>query len=117
MTRRGDVVIVEIPFTEINGARKRPRIVVQSDAYNASIRKTIIAICTGNLKRINDPSYLYIDPRMPDGASSCLSGQSLVSCYNLFTVEQTRIEQVIDHLSDILIRRLNACLKNALDLN
>ncbi len=116
MTHRGEVVIVEIPFTEIIGAKKRPCIVVQSDIYNTSIRKTIIAICTGNLNRMNDPSYLHVDPRKPEGVSSGLSGLSLVSCYNLFTVEQARIEQVIGRLSDVLIQRLNKCLRAALEL-
>jgi mRNA-degrading endonuclease toxin of MazEF toxin-antitoxin module len=116
MIRRGDVVIVEIPFTDIAGAKKRPAVIVQSDAYNLSIRKTVVAIFTGNLRRSGDPAHLLVDPSTPEGAASGLSGASLASCYNLFTVEQNRIEQVIGHLSDVLKNRLNNCLKAALDL-
>ena len=71
---------------------------------------------TGNLRRRNDPSHLLIDPHDPDGASSGLSFPSLVSCYNLFTVEQNSILQVIGHLSDALKPMLDACLKAALEL-
>jgi mRNA interferase MazF len=116
MTQRGDVVIVEIPFTDVAGAKKRPCVVVQADAYNQTLRKTVVAIFAGNLRRLGDPSHLYVDPATPDGASSGLSGPSLASCYNLFTVEQARIEQVIGHLSDVLKQKLNDCLKAALEL-
>lgn len=55
MTKRGDVVIVEIPFTDIAGAKKRPCVVVQADVYNQAIRKTVVAIFTGNLRRRGEP--------------------------------------------------------------
>jgi mRNA-degrading endonuclease toxin of MazEF toxin-antitoxin module len=116
MIRRGDVVIVEIPFTDVPGAKKRPSLVVQSDIYNQSIRKTVVTIFTGNLRRKGDPSHLYVDPATPEGAKSGLNGPSLASCYNLFTVEQDRIEQVIGHLSDIFKQQMNDCLKAALGI-
>jgi mRNA-degrading endonuclease toxin of MazEF toxin-antitoxin module len=117
MIRRGDVVIVEIPFTDIAGAKKRPALVVQSDAYNQSIRKTVVVIFTGNLQRRADPSHLYVDPSTSEGASSGLTGPSLASCFNLFTIEQSRVEQVIGHLSDLLKQQLNGCLRAALDIS
>ncbi len=116
MIRRGEVVIVEISFTDVPGAKKRPALVVQSDAYNQRIRKTVVAIFTANLKRKGDPSHLFVDPGTAEGASSGLNGPSLASCYNLFTVDQDRIEQVIGHLSDVLKQRLNDCLRTALDI-
>jgi mRNA-degrading endonuclease toxin of MazEF toxin-antitoxin module len=116
MTRRGDVIIIEIPFTDVAGAKKRPCVVVQADKYNQILRKTVVAIFTGNLRRRGEPSHLYVDPATLEGASSGLTGPSLASCCNLFTVEQDRIEQVIGHLSDVLKRALNDCLRAALEL-
>ena len=91
-------------------------LVVQNDRDNQKIRKTVIAMITGNLRRTGDPSHLYVDPGDPDGASSGLSYPSLVSCNNLFTVEQDSIQQVMGHLSDVLKQRLNDCLRAALGL-
>ena len=70
----------------------------------------------GNLRRQGDPSHVLIEPSTPEGASSGLSGPSLVSCNNLFTVEQAGITQVIGHLSPALESQLSDCLKAALDL-
>jgi mRNA interferase MazF len=116
MTGRGDVVIVDFPFTDTGQSKVRPALVVQNDHDNQRIRKTVIALITGNLRRRGDPSHLYVDPNTADGASSGLSFPSLVSCNNLFTVEQDSIQQVVGHLSDALKRQLADCLKAALEL-
>jgi mRNA interferase MazF len=116
MTRRGDVVMLDFPFTDTRTSKVRPALVVQNDRDNQKLRKTVIAMITGNTRRRGDPSHLYIDPADPDGASSGLSFPSLISCNNLFTVEQDSILHVIGHLSDALKRQLGNCLKAALEL-
>ena len=65
---RCDVVIVEFPFSDISKVKVRPALVVQNDADNQKIRKTVIAMITGNLKRKGDPSHLYIQR----GLEGCL---------------------------------------------
>lgn len=116
MTRRGDIVRVDFPFTDLPRMKRRPALVVQNDRDNQKIRKTVIAMITGNLARMGDPSHFLIDPATPDGASSGLYGPSLVSCNNLYTLEQDRILTTLGHLSDPLKRQLNDCLRAALDI-
>jgi mRNA interferase MazF len=116
MIRRGDVVIVDFPFTAPGQSKVRPAPVVENDRDNQKIRKTIIAMIPGNLRQRGDPSHLYVDPNDPGGASSGLSFPSLVSCNNLFTIDQQSIQQVIGHLSDTLKNHLVECLKAALEL-
>jgi mRNA interferase MazF len=116
MSQRCDVVMVDFPFTDTGRSKVRPAVIVQNDRDNQKIRKTVIAMVTGNLRRQGDPSHLYVDPQDATGASSGLSFPSLVSCNNLFTVEQASILQVIGHLSDPLKQQLDACLKAALEI-
>lgn len=116
MSRRGDVVRVDFPFTDLPRLKRRPALVVQNDRDNQRIRKTVVAMITGNLARRGDPSHLLIDPSTPEGASSGLSGLSLVSCNNLYTLEQNCILDTLGHLSDVLKQRLNDCLKAALGI-
>jgi mRNA interferase MazF len=110
------VAIVDVPFTDTAGAKVRPAIIVQNDRDNNRLRKTVIVVITGNLKRLGDPSHFLIDPGTPEGASAGIHGPSVASCNNLFTVEQTKIRQVVGHLSDVLKQRLNDCLKAALEI-
>ncbi len=116
MNRRGDVVIVDFPFTDVAAAKARPAVIIQNDTDNQRLRKTIVAMITGNLKRSHDPSHVLVDPGTPDGAASGVHAASLISCINLFTVEQTSIIKTIGHLSDVLKLRMNVSLKTALDL-
>jgi len=116
MTRRGDVVIVDFPFSDVPGGKKRPAVVIQSDRVNLQIRKTIPALVTGNLRRTGDPCHVLVDPDLPEGSSSGLNGPSLISCWNLYTIDQARIERTIGHLSDTLKQRLNDALKEAMEI-
>ncbi len=117
MSRRGDVVIVTIPYYDRPGAKDRPAVVVQCDRNNRRLMSTVVAAVTTNLKRVHrEPTQFLVDPATPDGASSGLSQPSAVKCENLFTVAQSDIKSVLGHLSDTLKPRLDDCLKAALEL-
>jgi mRNA interferase MazF len=117
MTRRGDVVMVRFPFTDIQGNKVRPGLVIQNDHDNQRLRKTIVALITSNLRRMGDRSHLFVDPKHPDGASSGLIWPSLVSCNNLATIEQGDILRTLGHLSDVLLTQLNDRLKAAMEIS
>ena len=116
MIHRGDVVIVDFPFTDVRASKARPALVVQNDVDNARRRKTIIALITGNLRMDGDPSHLLIDPTTPGGSASGLHGPSLVSCNNLFTIEQSGILRTVGSLSPTSMTAIDSCLKVALAL-
>jgi hypothetical protein len=80
------------------------------------IAKSVITMVTGNLQRAADPAHLFVDPQTQDGASSGLRGPSLVSCNNLFTVDQEDVIRKLGHLSNVLKSKLNECLKAALEI-
>ncbi len=98
------------------GEKIRPAVVVQSDAENQRLANTILAMITGNLDDAGQPTTVFVDPRTPDGTGSGLSGPSVVKCYNLATVRQRRVLQVIGHLSNTLMQQINQALKAALEL-
>jgi mRNA-degrading endonuclease toxin of MazEF toxin-antitoxin module len=114
--KRGDVVRLDFPFTDVPKGKKRPALVVQNDRDNQKISKTVVAMITGNFRRLGAPSHFFIDPSTPEGASSDLNEPSLVSCNNLYTVDQACILQILVHLADMHKKQLNDCLKAALEL-
>lgn len=60
--RRGDVVLVPIPFQDKPGEKVRPAIVVQSDAENTRLANTVLATVPENLRDAGRPTTLSIDP-------------------------------------------------------
>ena len=114
--RRGDVVLVQYPFASGVGSSRRPALIVQNNRDNERLHNTIVAQITTNLSRANDSRHLLIDVDTAEGQQSGLLHDSVVSCTNLATVHEDRIDRVIGYLSESAIRLLDDCLKVALGL-
>ena len=114
--KRGDVVIVDFPFTSGSQSKVRPALVVQNDRENRRLSKTIVAMLTGNLTRAAEPTHLLLNPATPDAASSGLHGPSLLSCVNLYTIDQSSVRRIIGELSGDAMRKVDVCLREALGL-
>lgn len=114
--RRGDIMLAVYPFASGTGQSRRPVLILQSDGYNQRIRNTIVAQITSNLSRANDPAHLLIDLSTAEGKQSGLLHDSVVSCLNLATLMNDRLDKVIGTLPDTLMTQINDCLKAALSV-
>ena len=107
MTRRGDVVIVQFPYTTGAGGKNRPAVVIQDDRKNRRLQNTIVAMITGNTKLAGvEPTQVLVDPATPYGQASGLQFPSSVKTENLFTIDQRDIFRTIGHLADVIMQRI-----------
>jgi mRNA-degrading endonuclease toxin of MazEF toxin-antitoxin module len=113
---RGDVILVRFPHPSGLRGKKRPAIVVQSDAYAGIVSTLVVAEVTKNLLMASDPACLFIDVNTPDGRATGLRRASVVSCLVLVTVYKDTVAQVLGSLSAAMKHKLNDCLKAALEL-
>jgi mRNA interferase MazF len=113
---RGDVGMVRFPHAGGTRGKRRPVVVVQADVYNAKLRHAIVAEVTSNLAAAADPASLLIDVSTPDGMATGLTQDSVVCCLFLATVAEDRIAPAIGKLSDVLMKKLDDCLKIVLGL-
>ena len=65
--KRGDVVLVRFPHPSGQRGKKRPAVVVQSDAYAGTVSTVVVAEVTKNLTMKDDPACLFIDVSTPEG--------------------------------------------------
>ena len=115
--QRGDVLIIDHPFSDASGSKVRPALVVQSDLRNALLAETVIVLISTNLKHIGtDPTQLLIDVGTTDGKASGLKRNSAVKCGKLFTIHESMIRKKIGVLSARIMYRVNDCLKASLEL-
>jgi mRNA interferase MazF len=77
--RRGDVVLAWFPFASGQGAKRRPRLIIQNDEDNKKLGNTIIAQITSTLRRTGDKSHVLVSASTPDGRQSGLLHDSLIS--------------------------------------
>lgn len=114
--RRGDIVLAWYPFAAGTGGKRRPCLVVQNDRDNARLTNTVVAQITSNLRAAAEPTHLLIAANTPVGQAAGLLHDSLISCNNLATVEQSLIATVIGALPAAVMVEVDACLKAALEL-
>jgi len=112
---RGDVVLVDYPFSDRTGSKVRPALVVQSDALNRRITDTILAAISRSTHRVS-ATQLVIDLATPEGAQSGLRQNSVVQCENLLTFDHRLILGKIGSLSGPLLSRASDCLRTSLEL-
>jgi mRNA-degrading endonuclease toxin of MazEF toxin-antitoxin module len=113
---RGDVILVRFPHPSGLRGKKRPAVVVQSDAYTGALSTVVVAEVTKNLTMANDHACVFIDTSTPEGKATGLVRDSVVSCLVLVTVYVDTVAQGLGTLSPALMQKLDGCLKVALGL-
>jgi mRNA-degrading endonuclease toxin of MazEF toxin-antitoxin module len=108
--KRGDVILVRFPHPSGQRGKKRPAVVVQSDAYAGAVSTVVVAEVTKNLTMKNDPACLFIDVSIPK-ARDRPTIDSVVSSLVLDTVYVDTVAQVLGNLSATLLQKFDACLK------
>lgn len=111
--KRGDVVIIDFPYSDATGSKVRPSLVVQSDALNAIRDDVILAIITSMSSGRPDTEILI---ELTDEPSSGLRFDSYLQCDTLVTLDQSLVLNVIGSLSTQAMQNVSNCLRAALGL-
>src|SRR5438067_7753467 len=96
---RGDVIAVRFPHPSGLRGKKRPAVIVQSDAYAGAVSTLVVAEVTKNLAMKDDSACLFINVNTAEGKATGLIHDSVVSCLILVTVYADSVAQVLGTLS------------------
>jgi len=96
--KRGDVVLVLFPSSNLRTARKRPALVVQADDLDTGLAQIVVAMITSRTFRAGHPSRVSVLHSSPQGQQSGLLSDSVVMTDNLATIADTAIDRVIGSL-------------------
>jgi mRNA interferase MazF len=110
--RRGEVVEVDWPFSDMTGSKNRPAVVVQADFLNGLIDDTLLVQITGTRHAIPG-TEVVLDPTV--GTASGLSKVCVASCINVLTREQALILRTVGFLSNAAMQQIGDCLKIVLE--
>ena len=112
-SRRGDVVLVLFPHSNLRTARTRPALAVQADDLHTGLPQVIVAMITSRMFRANHPSRVTVLPFTPEGQQSGLLTDSVVMTDNLATIAESAIDRVIGRLP---MADIDAALRHTLNL-
>ena len=113
-TRRGDVVLVLFPNSDLRTAKRRPALVLQRDKLNSGLEQTIVAMISSNLARRGHPSRVFIAASSPEGKAARLRLDSVVMTDNLATIMESEIDSILGHLANTT--KVNAALRHTLSI-
>ena len=112
--RRGSVVLVLFPNSDLKTAKSHPALVVQADGLRTGLPQLIVAMITSRISRGNHPSRILVSLATSDGKKSGLLTDSVVMTDNLATVAESEIERAIGSLP---MTTIDAALRHTLGLD
>jgi mRNA interferase MazF len=98
--KRGDVVLVRFPNSDLITYKKRPALVVQADDLNTQLPQKIVAQITSNLRRTG-PTRVFVRRNSKLGQGMGILQDSVIVADNLATVLDGEIDRVIGSCIEI----------------
>ena len=88
--KRGDIVLVSFPFTDLSSSKRRPALVVSPDSFNQQLQDVVLVALTSNLI---DDDRIEVDPR--DCVDGILPKRSAVRPAKMFTIHSSLVVKKI----------------------
>ena len=111
--KRGDVILVIFPDSNLRTGKPRPALIVQADQLQTGLEQLIVAMITSRMFRANHASRVSVLLSTPEGRQSGLLTNSVVMTDNLATIAHTEIDRVIGSFP---MGKVEAALRQTLDL-
>ncbi|HRA18848.1 MAG TPA: type II toxin-antitoxin system PemK/MazF family toxin [Anaerolineae bacterium] len=111
--RRGDVVLVLFPNSDLHTARLRPALVVQRDGLDTGLSQLVLAMITSRTFRAGHESRVAVTLDTQEGQATGLLTDSVVMTDNMATVAEVAIDRRIGVLP---MATIDAALRHTLGL-
>lgn len=98
--KKGDIVLVRFPNSDLKSFKKRPALVVQSNSLALEYKQKLVACITSNLKR-NATHRIEVDINTSTGQMTGLKTDSVIITDNMATIQERDVEKVIGSFNDI----------------
>ena len=84
--KRGDIVLVSFPFTDLSSSKRRPALVISPDTFNGQMQDLVVVAITSQLTEQN-----AVTIEQGDCVDGMLPKASAVKLAKLFTIDSTLI--------------------------
>ena len=99
--KRGDVVLVLFPNSDLVTFKRRPALVVQANNLDTGLPQVIIAMITSNIARKGHPSRVFVPLNSLEAKGAGLLTDSIVMADNLATVMDKAIVSRLGYFADM----------------
>lgn len=112
--RRGDIVLVPFPFTNLTTEKLRPAVIVSNDPQETDV---VIAFISSIVppKQLAKTDYL-LQPDHPDSLKTGLKKASVFKMKKLLTIDRGKIVRRLGRVSPAIQKELDVRLRDAFGL-
>jgi mRNA interferase MazF len=111
--KRGDVVLVLFPNSNLRTAKTRPALIVQADNLQTGLSQVIVAMISSQMSRANHTSRVTVIQSSAEGLQSGLLADSVIMTDNLATIVDSALYRVI---GSMLMEEVDKSLRHTLGL-
>lgn len=112
--KRGDVVLVLFPNSDLITFKKRPALIVEANDLDTGLPQVVIAMITSNLGRRGHASRVFVPLNSLAWQGSGLLTDSVIMTDNLATALNKSIVGKLGHLADM--KSIDSALRTTLAL-
>ena len=96
MYKRGEIVLIPVPFSDLSASKRRPVLIISNDRHNAASQDMIVAAITSNLVQTGIPIT------NSDMTSGQLPKPSIIRCDKIYTLDQNIVVKPIGVISNAI---------------
>jgi mRNA interferase MazF len=111
--KRGDVVLVKFPYSDLVHYKKRPALVVQDENVETGLNQRVVVQITSNLERTGE-TRVRISKDSPAGQAMGILSDSVIVADHLATILPREIDKVIGRCT--CMPEVEAALRRVLGL-
>jgi len=100
MYKRGEIVLIPVPFTDLSSVKRRPVLVISNMAHNSTNRDIIVVAITSN------PRQNGITIETKDLLTGELPKKSIIRCDKIYTLEQQIVIKQLGIVSESVLNNV-----------
>ena len=102
MYKRGEIVLIPVPFSDLSASKKRPVLIVSNDNHNTSSFDIVVVAITSNLAQQG------ISLSNSDMSQGQLPKLSVIRCDKIYSLDRNIVVKSIGHVSNVIMDTVKA---------
>jgi len=100
MYKRGEIVLIPVPFSDLSSVKRRPVLVISNTSHNFSNSDIIVVAITSNLQQ----NGIVIETK--DLLTGELPKMSVIRCDKIYTLEQRIVIKQLGMVSENILKNV-----------
>lgn len=113
MLRQRDIVLIQIPFTDLVSQKKRPAVIISSDTYNESNEDIVVVALTSNIEP-REFSVTLTNDNLEDGT---LKVTSMIRVDKIYTLNKSIVIKIFGRIKPDIFTKIKDSLSKLTEVH